>query len=282
MRIAPAAALLILAFLAGCGSEDKGLQGPDIGKAKSFAIAGFEPGGSIKPGVPTTLKFHIEQPSGGALTTFKTGSGPHTGVHLILVRRDLSQIIHRHPPIAGDGTITEPITFPSAGPWHVLVDVYPNLGQNTLPNFQLTRDVRVAGAYRPRPLATPAATQTVGGDHFSIALPKKIKSLRPQFFKVKVADASGAPAKFSTWYGATAHAIFFKQGSLDYFHTHVCRLEDKVCSKAVSGTSVAGKASKPGQLTVGALLPSAGTWKLFLQAKLNGKVVTAPYTLKVS
>lgn len=269
-------------FLAGCGSGGKGLQGPDIGKAKSFAIAGFEPGAAIKPGVPTTIRFHIEQPTGGALTKFKTGSGPHTGVHLILVRKDLSQIIHRHPPIAADGTVSQSVTFPDAGPWHVLVDVYPDLGANTLPNFQLSRDITVAGAYTPKPLPAESPVKVVGGDYFEMKYPRRLKSLQPQFFDVKVADASGAPAKFTTWYGATAHAIFFKQGSLDYFHTHVCRPEDKVCSKAVSGTSVAGKASKPGQLTVGALLPSAGTWKLFLQAKLNGKVVTAPYTLKVS
>jgi hypothetical protein len=280
--IVPAAALLCLVFLAGCGSGGKGLQGPDIGKAKSFEIAGFEPGSAVKPGVPTTVTFHIQKPSGGALTTFKTGSGPHTGVHLILVRNDLSVIIHRHPPIAADGTVTQSVTFPSAGPWHALVDVYPDLGANTLPNFQLSHAVMVDGAYSPKPLPAPAAAQTIDGDHFAIKLPKTIRSLRPQFFDVTVADAAGAPAKFSTWYGATAHAIFFKRGTLDYFHTHVCRPEDKVCSKAVSGTSVAGKASKPGQLTVGALLPSAGTWELFLQAKVDGRIVTAPYTLKVS
>jgi hypothetical protein len=274
--------MVCLLVLAGCGSGNKGLQGPDIGKAKSFEIAGFEPAGPIKPGVPTTVSFHIQQPSGGALTKFKTGSGPHTGVHLILVRKDLSEIIHRHPPIAADGSVSQSVTFPDAGPWHVLVDVYPDLGANTLPNFQLSRDITVTGAYTPKPLPAVSADQTIGGDRFAIKLPKTLKSLRPQFFDVTVTDASGAPAKFSTWYGATAHAIFFRQGTLDYFHTHVCRPQDTVCSKAVAGTSVAGKASKPGQLTVGALLPSAGTWKLFLQTKVNGKVVTAPYTLKVS
>jgi hypothetical protein len=29
------------------------------------------------------------------------------------------------------------------------------------------------------------------------------------------------------------------------------------------------------------LLPVAGTWRLFLQMKLHGRIVTAPYTLKV-
>ena len=32
----------------------------------------------------------------------------------------------------------------------------------------------------------------------------------------------GRPARFTPWFGALAHAIFFRAGSLDYFHTHVC------------------------------------------------------------
>jgi hypothetical protein len=29
------------------------------------------------------------------------------------------------------------------------------------------------------------------------------------------------------------------------------------------------------------LLPVPGTWELFLQMKLGGRIITAPYTLKV-
>ena len=277
-----AAAACALVF-AGCGSGGGGLQGPKIGKAKSFAIAGFEPTGAVKPGVPTTVKFHITQPDGSTLTKYKTGGGPHTGVHLIFVRRDLSQIIHLHPPLQADGSVSERVTFPSAGPWHVLVDIYPDLGENTLRNFQLTSDITVSGAYKPVALPPAGgAPQTVDGDHFAITLPKTIKSLRPQFFDVSVTDASGKPATFGTWYGATAHAIFFRKGTLDYFHTHVCRPEATICTKSVAGSAVVGKSTKPGQLQVGTLLPTAGTWKLFLQTRVNGKVVTVPYTLKVS
>jgi hypothetical protein len=32
---------------------------------------------------------------------------------------------------------------------------------------------------------------------------------------------------------------------------------------------------------VGVLLPEAGTWRLFLQCKVHGKILTAPFTLKV-
>jgi hypothetical protein len=45
---------------------------------------------------------------------------------------------------------------------------------------------------------------------------------------------------------------------------------------------VTGSSSAPGKLTIGVLLPAPGTWRLFLQMKLGGRVVTAPYTLKVA
>ena len=47
------------------------------------------------------------------------------------------------------------------------------------------------------------------------------------------------------------------------------------------GAKVSGHATAPGKLTLGVLLPVPGTWRLFLQMKLGGRVVTVPYTLKV-
>jgi hypothetical protein len=32
---------------------------------------------------------------------------------------------------------------------------------------------------------------------------------------------------------------------------------------------------------VGVLVPAPGTWRLFLQTKIGGRVVTAPFTLDV-
>ena len=64
--------------------------------------------------------------------------------------------------------------------------------------------------------------------------------------------------------------------------TGLRRPEAKACQAATAGNTVVGKASKPGELTVGTLLPSPGKWKLFLQTKINGKVMTVPYTLNVA
>lgn len=279
-----AGAALALA-LAGCGSggDGGGLEGPDIGKAKSFALVGIDQAGPVQAGKPVTLTFHVQQPDGATLTKFKTGSGPHTGLHLIMVRKDLSQIIHRHPPVGADGTLTQTVTFPTPGPWHVVADVYPDLGANTLPNFQLTATVDVkGGAYKAAALPPFAAEQTVDGNRFTMRAPKTLHALKAQYVDVSVQDAQGRPAKFQEYYGALAHAIFFRTGSLAYFHTHVCGAQASACSASVGGNAVTGRSTTPGHLRIGMIVPAPGTWKLFLQAEIAGKVVTAPFTLKVA
>lgn len=280
MKVVVTAAIACLVALSGCGSGSGEPSQPVIGKAKSFELVGL-PGSGVQPGKPTKLTFHIQQPDGGALTRFKTGPGPHTGVHLIMVRDDLSAMIHRHPPVGPDGTLTQTVTFPSPGPWHVVADVYPNLGANSPPNFQLTGSIKVAGAYKPQALTTLSPDQSVDGNRFSVRVPAKLKPLTAEYLKVDVKDAQGRPAKFEEYYGALAHAIFFRKGTLAYFHTHVCGPAAPACAAAVGGSTVTGRSSTPGKLKVGMILPSAGTWKLFLQAEVGGRILTAPYTLKV-
>ncbi len=73
------------------------------------------PSAGIRAGVPVTLSFTVAQPSGAPLVHYRTGPGPHTGVHLILVRDDLATIIHRHPPIAANGLHQRAGRVPEAG-----------------------------------------------------------------------------------------------------------------------------------------------------------------------
>ena len=100
--------------------------------------------------------------------------------------------------------------------------------------------------------------------------------------KATVTGPQGRPAPFTPWFGALAHAIFFRAGSLDYFHTHVCSPGATGCTSIFAGKSVTGSSAAPGKLNVGVLLPLPGTWRLFLQCRVNGHVLTAPFTLRVS
>jgi hypothetical protein len=277
LAVLPLAALVVAA--AGCGGSSGSSGFPSIGAAKTYALTHFRPAGAVPAGKPVHVSFVIRQPNGKPLTRFKRGPGPHTGVHLIIVRRDLAEIVHRHPPIAADGTISDTLTLPGPGPYRVVVDAYPATGSQ--PNFQLFSSLRVKGVYRPRPIGTYRSTAVVDGYRFHLVGRPTLHAIQAGIIHATVTDPDGKPAAFEPWYGALAHAVFFRQGSLDYFHTHVCAPGAAGCTSVLGATKVTGESSTPGKLTVGVLVPLPGTWRLFLQCQVNGHVLTAPFTLTV-
>jgi hypothetical protein len=282
--VAAVAALLVLAA-AGCGGSSSA-SGPSItiGAAKTYQLAQFRPAQPVAAGVPTRVSFQIRQPDGKPLTVFRHGPGPHTGVHLIMVRRDLSVIVHRHPPISKDGTISDVVTFPEPGPYRVVVDAYPQVAPGetaSQANFQLFGSLQVKGDYRPKPIGAFHSTATVDGYRFTLHGKPQLHAIQAGFLTATVTDPDGKPADFTPWYGALAHAVFFRKGSLDYFHTHICAPNAAGCTSVLGGAKVAGTSATPGKLNIGVLVPVPGTWRLFLQCKVNGRVLTAPFTLTV-
>jgi len=268
--------VLCLTACGGSSSTNGGL--PTIQAAKQFTLGDFNPTTPATVGKPVTVSFVIRQPNGQPLTKYKHGAGPHTGVHLIIVRRDLSTIIHTHPPIGSDGRVATTVTFTQPGPYRVVVDAYPQSGVQ--PNFQLFTSIHVAGKYVPKRLPPYSPTDVVDGYTFTIHGKPKLQAISADYLKATVTGPNGKPAVFTPWFGAMAHAIFFREGSLDYFHTHICAPGQSACAAAV-GARISGRALAPGKLTIAVLVPVGGTWRLFLQCKLNGKIVTAPFTLNV-
>jgi hypothetical protein len=270
---------LVPVLLVACGGGSPSST-PTIAPARTFSLTGFTPSGAAKPNTPTTVSFTIRSPDGRPLTAFKRGPGPHTGVHLIVVRTDLAYIVHRHPPIGANGTISQSITFPAPGTYRVVIDVYPRSGPQA--NFQLFHTLHVSGPYERRTLPLPARSVRVNGYTFTLDHAPRLRAIQAAFLEVRVTDPKGRPAQFAPWYGALAHAIFFRKGSLDYFHTHVCAKGASGCTSLLGGAKVTGTSTTPGKLTVGVLVPVPGTWRLFLQTHVNGRILTAPFTLEVA
>jgi hypothetical protein len=113
-----------------------------------------------------------------------------------------------------------------------VIDVYPATcpggGTPSIPgapvracNYQLPEQVTVAGDYKPKPLPPTSQVQTDGGCTFKLSGASNLTAIQAQLVHVDV-TCDGKPATFQPYYGALAHAIFFRKGSLDYFHTHVC------------------------------------------------------------
>jgi hypothetical protein len=272
-----AIALLAVLSAAGCGGSG-GSPTIAVQPARQYRLdtLGFTRAGSHN----FTFSFRIVQPDGKALTRFRRGAGPHTGVHVIYIRRDLGEIVHHHPLVAGDGSVDDSVGFSAPGPYRVVVDVYPQQ-VSPQPNFQLFTAVKVPGRYTPKPLPTTMATQVVAGYRFTLHGRPRLRAVEAGLLSFTVTRPDGSAARFTPWYGALAHAIFFRTGSLDYFHTHVCAPRAPGCTSVLGGAKVTGSSSKPGELSVGVLVPVPGTWRLFLQCRADGRVLTAPFTLRV-
>lgn len=273
----PVAAALLAA---GCGASSSGPSLPKVSAAKTVQLAGFEPARPVEPGHPTSVSFVIRQPSGAPLTDYRRGAGPHTGIHLILVRSDLGVLLHYHPRVGADGKVTDRIVFPADGRYRVVVDAYPN-APGLQRNFQLFDWITVGRALPHRPPPAFRRSLTLDGMNVTLHGHPSLRAIQPAFLRVTVRDASGRPAVVTPWLGALAHAIFFRAGSFDYFHTHVCSAGASGCTSQLRGTSVTGTPSGPGELRVGVLVPVPGLWRLFLQFRANGHLLTAPFTLTV-
>jgi hypothetical protein len=270
--------LPLIALLAGCGG---GSSTPTItvGPANQWKLVDKSPASAVAAGKPATVGFTVQQPSGRPLTAYKTGPGPHTGVHMIIVSDDLSTIIHRHPPVQPNGHVSEQVDLPTPGKYTVLADIYPKTGQ--IPNFQLRYDIDAKGKQTSQPLPPFKATQVVDGYRVTMQGKPNFRVARPAILKIAVTKPNGKPAPFQVWFGALAHAVFFHKGSLAYFHTHVCGPDTPGCTSILGQPNLKATSTKPGVIHAGILLPAAGTWVLFLQFKTDGKVLTVPYTLQV-
>jgi hypothetical protein len=281
-RLAALAVAAVALAANGCGGgESAAPQLPAAAPARTFELAGFQPGATAEAGTPTDVSFTISQPDGKPLSDYARGNGPHTGVHVLFVRSDLSSIIHRHPPVQAGGEIDDRVTFSKPGRYRVVVDAYPS-ATGSLKNFQLFRWLTVKGPAKDRPIPAFKATQVIDGYRMTMEGQPQLKAVEAAFLKLTVTDPQGRPPEFTPWYGALAHAIFFREGTLDYFHTHVCAPDAQGCTSTLGGAQVTGKSSTPGELEVGVLLPVAGTWRLFVQAKVGKRVLTAPFTLTVT
>lgn len=85
-----AAVALALSACGGSGSSSPSV--PTIQAARTFRLVRFRPAGPVALGRPVTVSFTILQPDGKPLIAYRRGSGPHTGVHLIIIRRDLATL----------------------------------------------------------------------------------------------------------------------------------------------------------------------------------------------
>jgi hypothetical protein len=197
------------------------------------------------PGRRFNLAFRIVDRRGATVRDFDVA---HTRrMHFIVVRRDMTGFQHLHPTQSPDGSWSAPVTLRDAGSYRVFADFSHDGRASTLAD-----DVTVDGTLRSRELPAPARTATTDGLRVALR-----RSGREVAFTV---TRDGRPVAVQDYLGAKGHLVALRQGDLGFLHVHPD--EDS--------------------LRFTAEFPSAGTYRLFLQFKTDGRVHTAAFTQEVS
>jgi hypothetical protein len=182
-------------------------------------------------------------------------------MHLVVARRDLSGFQHVHPVLSADGTWRAPLRFPAGGDYRVFAD-FRAAGRDE--GTTLGADVPVTGAYQPVPLPAPARTASVGGYRVTIA-----GTLTPgttSKLTLTVARGGTPVSDLQPYLAAYGHLIALRQGDLAYLHVHP------------DGAPGDGRTRPGPSVTFYAEVPSAGTYRLYLDFKHGDVVRTAEFT----
>jgi hypothetical protein len=214
---------------------------------------------ALSAGRPTEFRFQVVGPDGRPVTRYTATH--EKALHLIVVRRDLSGFQHVHPTMAGDGTWSIPLTVAAAGQYRVFADFQPT-GRDTA--LTLGVDVPAAGHYRPRAVPAPARTTEVDG--YRVELAGDLVPGTASRLTLRVTRDAAPVTDLQPYLGAYGHLVALRDGDLAYLHVHP------------DGAPGDGRTPAGPDVTFYAEVPSAGTYRLFLDFRHDGTVRTAEFT----
>ncbi|GGP77684.1 hypothetical protein [Saccharothrix coeruleofusca] len=239
----------------GDGAGDGHSDAPPAGLASSEGGYTLVPATTTLPaGTTTTFAFRITGRDGAAVTGFDVAHDKR--MHLVVVRRDTTGFQHVHPDMAADGTWSVPLTLPEAGSYRVFADFAPTGGRPTT----LGADISVPGPFEPR-AHQPSWTAEVDG--YQVRLTGRLSAGHVAPVRLTVAKDGGPVTDLEPYLGSYGHLVVLREGDLGYLHVH-------------PGQGAAGP-----EIPFGVEVPTAGTYRLFLDFQHAGVVRTAEFTVEV-
>lgn len=232
----------------------------NIGKPYELNLVTKTP---VPIGQPTTLQLQIYDPITGQ---------PPTGLnivhekpaHLFIVNQDLSDFQHVHPNILAPGLLEIPVQFKAPGNYKLFAQfTTPDKGEQTL-----NKPFSIGPANQPlKPLIPDAhLPKWVDGYEFRISgLPTRANPM--SMFHVSVSK-NGIPVKtIEPYLGAGAHGVILSSDSQSFIHTHPM-------AEAINGLYQS-------PVMFHTTIEQPGTYKMWMQTKMDGQVHTVDWTFRV-
>jgi hypothetical protein len=238
----------------------------------------------IRPGQPTKLAYKIVNDKGEVLKDFMVA---HEKImHLIVVRKDLQGFQHLHPEFnQSTGEFTTNITFPNDGPYRIYPDFTPTPENPQKLTVTVNKDINVGdlSKYKAQPVVAETVT-TKSADGFNVdyyfgSTPRAGTQLD---YGLTVSNPKvDEQVQLEPYLGAMGHGVIIKEGTLDFIHTHAEGM-DMEGMDHMSASEHAGHQGEPDTMDFSTVFPEAGTYKIFTQFQVTGKVITTDYVIKVN
>ncbi|MET8760147.1 hypothetical protein [Lentzea sp. NPDC004782] len=196
-----------------------------------------------------SLGFHISGPGGKPVTKFDVEHEKR--LHLIVVRRDGSGFRHVHPEMTPDGMWSVPLELTEAGSYRVFADFKPTDG----PKTTLGADLQVAGDYRPR---HHAENRTFTVDGYEVTLDGDLDAGAASTVTIGITRDGKPVTDLQNYLGAKGHLVALRSADLAYLHVHP---------------------EQGDEVKFAVEVPTAGTYRLFLDFQHENEVRTAEFTL---
>ncbi|WP_458208634.1 hypothetical protein [Haladaptatus sp. NG-SE-30] len=209
------------------------------------------------PGEPSTWEFHIVSLDEEVVTAFDEAHGQRG--HLIVVRRDLTRFQHLHPTLDNDGTWrVEAFALPDPGDYRAFIDLVVNGRPLTL-GF----DIFAAGSLEVAPRPDTAQHSTTD-EYDAELLTGEIMAGEPTEIAFEIRRDSAPVSQLEPYLGALGHLVALREGDLAYLHIH---------PEETSPES--------GRVKFSVQFPTPGRYRLFLQSKPEGTLITTSHDIRI-
>ncbi|MGE3289555.1 MAG: hypothetical protein AB7J32_26125 [Pseudonocardia sp.] len=219
--------------------------------AKGYTLALLTP--TLPAAAPAGLAFRITGPDGAAVTRFDLAHDRR--MHLILVRTDTAGFQHLHPEMDPDGTWRTPVTLLAGGTYRAFADFVPEGGAPVTLGVLLS----APGPFAP---IAPAPSRVATVDGYEVHLDGELTPGGEAPLTLTVMREGRPVTDLQPYLGSYGHLVALRAGDLAYLHVHP------------DGAPTPGP-----EIRFVAEVPSADTYRLFLDFAHAGTVRTAEFTV---
>jgi hypothetical protein len=281
-HLLPLVLALVLGVLAGCGDDppadpDRQVLSPGDGSTHSHATyvgdgttadaGGYRISDLTFPArsrEPSDLSFRILDSRGEAVTEYTEEQTKL--LHLYVVRDDLSDFRHLHPTISSDGRWTARVDLTDPGTYRVIAEFVPIDPEGNPDGDHLILGERALVPGTPPP--TPEPPSRAGSDGMvSVTAPEILPAGEDTQFTMTVSDGTGGVLNLGTYLGSYAHLTGFDVETGAFVHAH-----------PLGSPTVTDEGS---ELTFHTALGTPGTYRFFVQVRVDGFVHTVPLQTEV-